>query len=95
MKYHILDATYVSEYTLRLRFRDGMEGEIDLAHILEGEVFTQLRDLAEFRKFSIHPEFHTLVWPNGADFDPATLHGWPQFEPAFLELARSWALVKA
>jgi hypothetical protein len=23
----------------------------------------------------IDPEVHTLVWPNGADFDPATFHG--------------------
>jgi hypothetical protein len=32
-----------------------------------------------------------LVWPNGADFDPATLHDWPEYELEMLELARRWA----
>ena len=27
----------------------------------------------------IDPEVHTLVWPNGAGFDPATLHDWPEY----------------
>jgi hypothetical protein len=27
-----------------------------------------------FRAFQIHPEFQTLVRPNGADFAPAFLH---------------------
>jgi hypothetical protein len=27
----------------------------------------------------IDPEVHTLVWPHGADFDPANLHDWPQY----------------
>jgi len=32
-----------------------------------------------------------LVWPNGADFDPATLHDWPDYECAFQEMAQRWA----
>ena len=27
-----------------------------------------LRDPSVFKQFQIHPEFHTLTWPNGADF---------------------------
>jgi hypothetical protein len=33
-----------------------------------------LKDTALFSRFSIHPEFHTLIWPNGADFAPEFLH---------------------
>ena len=33
-----------------------------------------LRDPAVFSQFQIHPEFYTLVWPNGADFAPEFLH---------------------
>jgi hypothetical protein len=36
-------------------------------------VFEPLRDPTYFAAFSVHPEFHTLVWPNGADVAPAFL----------------------
>lgn len=49
-----------------LRFRDGTAGEIDLSPALRGPIFEPLRDPYVFRRFVIHPEFHTLVWPNGA-----------------------------
>jgi hypothetical protein len=37
-----------------------------------------LNDLNLFGPVKLDPEVYTLVWPNGADFDPATLHDWPQ-----------------
>lgn len=70
----VIEARYISGYTLWLRFNDGMEGEVDLASDLEGEVFEPLRDLGVFRSFELHPELHTVVWPNGADFAPEFLH---------------------
>ena len=33
-----------------------------------------LANVEVFKQFSIHAEFHTLVWPNGADFAPEFLH---------------------
>ena len=50
-----------------------------------------LKDLTMFNAVSMSPEGYTLIWPNGADFDPATLHDWPEFEAEFVQMARSWA----
>lgn len=69
----VLDARHVSSYVVWLRFDDGTEGEVDLAAELHGEVFVPLRNLEVFKSFKVHPELHTLVWPNGADFAPEFL----------------------
>jgi hypothetical protein len=45
----------------------------------------------QFNAVTLDPEVHTLVWPNGADFDPATLHDWPEHELAMMDMARRWA----
>jgi len=74
MNYDVIDARYVSGFVVWLKFRDGTAGEIDLASELTGPVFEPLSDLRLFRQFQIHPEFHTLVWPNGADLAPEFLH---------------------
>ena len=74
MDYHVMEAEYVSGYVVKLRFRDGTVGEIDLEAELTGPVFEPLRNLELFRQFRVHPEFHTLVWPNEADLAPEFLH---------------------
>lgn len=74
MDYDVMEARYIGGHTVWLRFRDGTAGEVDLSTALNGPVFEPLRDAAYFRRFSIHPEFHTLVWPNGADMAPEFLH---------------------
>lgn len=74
MDYHVVEARYVVGHVVWLLFRDGTTGEIDLTPALKGPVFEPLKDPAVFRQFTLHPEFHTLVWPNGADFAPKFLH---------------------
>ncbi len=85
--FDVLDA-----YQLRVGFDDGAQQVIDFEPILEGELYGPLRDRSVFEGVRVDPEVHTLVWPNGADFDPATLHDWPEHEPAMRSLARRWAL---
>jgi hypothetical protein len=93
--YRVRSFEIVSAYTLRIRFDDNTEQTIDFRPILAGELCGPLRSLELFNQVRIDPEVATLVWPNGADFDPATLHDWPVHEEAFRELARSWNAVQA
>ncbi len=82
----------IAPYTLEVQFADGTERRIDLGPVLVGELYGPLRDPALFEAVRIDPEVHTLVWPNGADFDPATLHDWPDYEQAFRRRAKRWEL---
>ena len=70
----IVEATQVRDFTLHIRFSDGAEGDVDLRGELDGDVFRPLRDPAYFRQFTLHPELHTVTWPNGADFAPEFLY---------------------
>ena len=82
MDYDVTRARHVSGFVVWLEFRDGTSGEVDLAPYLTGPVFQPLRDPAVFRSFSIHPEFQTLVWPNGADLAPEFLYELARRAPA-------------
>jgi hypothetical protein len=93
--YRILSFDIVAPYTLRVRFDDNTEQTVDFRPVLARELYGLLRDLELFNQVRIDPEVETLVWPNGADFDPATLHEWPSNEQAFRELARRWEAVQA
>ncbi len=82
----------VGPFTLRVGFDDGTEQLIDFRPVLAGELFEPLSELSLFNQVAIDPEVHTLVWPNGADFDPATLHDWPKHVEELAARARNWEL---
>ena len=88
--YRVRSFTIEGPHTLRVRFNDDTEQVINFRPVLAGELFGPLRDPAVFNRVRIDPEVHTLVWPNGADFDPATLHDWPTHEQAMAARARQW-----
>ncbi len=85
----------IAPYTLRIGFDDGTEQVVNFEPVLHGDLYRPLRDLAFFNQVALDKEVHTLVWPNGADFDPATLHDWPQNQAAFIEMASRWETVRA
>ena len=90
---HSVKAVSVLEgYSLRVDFEDGSSQTIDFEPVLRGELYGPLRDPALFRKVRIDPEVHTLVWPNGADFDPSTLHDWAVYSSALIAQAQCWEL---
>lgn len=77
-------------YTLRIRFEDDVEQTIDFRPVLFGDLYGPLRDISVFNQVRIDPEVHTLVWPNGADFDPAALHDWPRYAEEYAAHMKQW-----
>ncbi len=85
----------LAPYTLQVHFEDRTEQVINFEPALAGELFGPLRNLSLFNEVRIDPEVHTLVWPNGADLDPATLHDWPKVVDALTAQAKEWESVPA
>jgi hypothetical protein len=88
--YRIQSFTIVAPHTLNVRFDDGTSRRIDFMPVLRGELYGPLRDLHLFEQVRLDPEVHTLVWPNGADFDPSTLHDWPAVSSEASAAVEQW-----
>ena len=88
--YTVTAFNVVAPYTLCVTFDDGTVQVINFLPLLRGELYGPLRDLHLFNRVRLDAEAGTLVWPNDADFDPATLHDWPEVGPAMIEMASHW-----
>ncbi len=88
--YRVVSFEKVAPFTLKVVFHDCTSQVIDFRPILKGDLYGPLKDPSLFDRVCIDPEVHTLVWPNGADFDPAMLHNWPEAGPALEALAEKW-----
>lgn len=88
--YRVVSVEKVAPFTLKVVFDDGSSQVIDFRPVLKGELYGPLNDPSVFDQVRIDPEVHTLVWPNGADFDPAILHNWPESSPALKSLTDKW-----
>ena len=87
--YKVTSFEMAGKYRLKVLFDDGVSRTIDFLPILAGPLYGALRDQGLFAKVRIDPEIHTLVWPNGADFDPETLHDWPDNVKEFSVMTHS------
>jgi len=71
---HVSEVQCVGGHRLRLRFDDGSSGLVDFSGEDWVGVFAPLADPAFFAKVQLDEELGTIVWPNGADIAPETLH---------------------
>lgn len=80
----------VAPFTLHVKFADGTSQTIDFTPVLRGELYGPLATESAFDQVCLDSEVCTLVWPNGADFDPAILHDWPRVFPDLRKLVETW-----
>ncbi len=78
----IVEVEAIGGHRLRLRFEDGIEGEIDVAALVPFEgVFAPLQEAAAFAAVRVNPELGTICWPGGADLDPDVLYALIKGDP--------------
>lgn len=68
----ILDVDYLGEYTLKIKFSDGVVKIVDLKPYLTDEVFGELLDKEKFIQYGLTRV--TIEWANGADLAPEFLY---------------------
>lgn len=93
--YRVTSFDIVAPYTLHVEFNDGASQTIDFRPVLAGRMLGPLLNRGMFDQVRIDDEIHTLVWPNGADFDPETLRNWPQYAAELAERAKAWSMAPA
>ena len=91
--YKILTVKVIGPYILELTFDDGLKKSINFKPVLFGEIYSPLRDLSLFNNVKVDQEVYTIVWPNGADFEPSILHDWEKYESELIERANSWETI--
>ena len=73
--WRIRSASVLPGYRLSVTCNDGTSGVIDMSRFISSEeagIFAALKDENLFTQVRI--ELGALVWPNGADLDPAWVH---------------------
>ena len=70
----LVHASWTAEQKIAMAFSDGTEGVYDFAALLAKEtaLTVPLRDTQMFKRFFL--ELGALCWPNGLEFNAASLH---------------------
>jgi hypothetical protein len=60
-------------YHVWIRFDDGLEGEVDLNHLVGKGVFEAWKSIDFFNQVRVDPKSDTLIWGEDIDLDPYVL----------------------
>jgi hypothetical protein len=60
-------------YHLWIRFDDGLEGNVDLNHLVGKGVFEAWNSVDFFNQVRVDPKSDTVVWGDDIDLDPYVL----------------------
>src|SRR3970040_2334672 len=61
-------------YTLWLRFNDGLEGHVYLGDLVHTKYLRMLGDIDTFNRVAVDPVENTVTWEGGIKLDPEVLY---------------------
>ena len=80
MEWDIIDLEYIEKYKLKLTFKDGETGIIDLGDYSKKDgVFSNFSDLDFFKK--VYIDSGVLTWPGNVDIAPETIYSMATGKP--------------
>ena len=74
MMHTITECRAESNYTLWIRFDDGLEGSVNLGDLVLTESFQAISDEATFARVAIDPVSNAVTWAGGIKLDPEVLY---------------------
>ncbi|MEI8132537.1 MAG: DUF2442 domain-containing protein [Leptolinea sp.] len=78
----IVEVTPLENYHLRIRFEDGIDGDVDVSQLVKFTgVFAPLVEEVFFQRVRLDPELGSICWENGADLDTDVLYALISGEP--------------
>ena len=70
----IMECRAEENYTLWLRFADGLEGHVFVGDIIHTAYFRMLCDVDTFNRVELDPVENTVSWEGGIKIDPEVLY---------------------
>jgi len=74
MYINVIEAKYLHDYQVELKFNDGKKGVVNLENELYGTMFEPLKDKKVFASVKLDKDIDTIAWENGADLAPEFLY---------------------
>ncbi|GAB4184755.1 MAG: hypothetical protein Tsb0015_01180 [Simkaniaceae bacterium] len=72
-KEKVIDCKPLPNYKVWIKFADGLEGEVDLSHLVGKGVFEAWESIEFFHQVRVDPISDTLSWGEDIDLDPYVL----------------------
>ena len=68
----VVEAKHIEGYVLHIKFNNSVEGNVDLAELVNKGIFRQIKNLKRFSAFSI--DHGVLTWSQDIDIAPEYLY---------------------
>lgn len=68
----IQEVTYLSDYTICVKFKDGVTGTVQLNDLVEKGIFKVLQDKTQFAK--VYTTGYSVAWSNELEIDANTIY---------------------